>query len=260
MKRHGLEYKTVESIIDLFSGNWYAAEGFRDNWRRQINKSCAKVPGMLLFSLAELFIQNSNSQYMPPFGQFIDFIKSQAGVGYFQRDQDDYCEDCAHFEGWREVLATFRDSQGDYRERFFKARCDCCSEGLSGHPWNWHVQQIEATHAKFRHYEDPDCSIYVSDRNLRNLRNFQKDTWKMRVDRGYFGEDQTGSVFPIWDHDFWLTSVAPVLLEELNREGYNWIMPDRVLSKRKRKRVSLLRKMNKNKSHDKILELLGDYT
>ena len=62
-----LEYKTVESILDLISGNWYAAPSWRENWRKQINKACGRVPGMLLFSLAELFIQQTSSQYMPPF-------------------------------------------------------------------------------------------------------------------------------------------------------------------------------------------------
>lgn len=255
-----LEYKTVESVLDLICGNWYSTTQTRDNWRRQINKACAKVPGMILFSMTELFIQSTSSQYMPPFGQFVEFIKDQCGQQYFRREHGEYCDHCQHFEGWREILATFRDSEGEYRDRLFKARCDCSSEGLSGNPWTWHVQKIEETHAAMRRPGDPDCSILVSDSELTNLRNFSGETWRMRLDRGYFGEDEHGAVYPIWSHDFWLTSVAPALLEDLNREGYEWIMPDQLIERRKRKRVSLLRRMNKHKSKDQLLELIGDYT
>lgn len=254
-----LEYKTVESILDLISGNWYAAPSWRENWRKQINKACGRVPGMLLFSLAELFIQQTSSQYMPPFGVFVDFVKQQAGLTYFQREEGQYCPDCEALEGWREILATFRDSEGEIKERHFKARCDCCCEGLSGRPYTWHIQKIQETHRGMFEPGDPEVSIIVTDRELSNLRNFQRDTWRMRIDRGYFGEDESGGVFPIWDHDFWLTSVAPCLLEDLNREGYDWIMPDRLLERRKRKRVALLRKMHKGKSKAQIAEILGEY-
>tara|TARA_Y100000593_G_C4274842_1_gene319487 strand:+ start:356 stop:1147 length:792 start_codon:yes stop_codon:yes gene_type:complete len=248
--------KFLSRLADQYRKDAYWIRNFKELYI----KAFAKVPPRFLETWMEDYLINHMPQWCPSITQVKEFIRAKpmSQDEWFLADKKEYCMHCRSeddgSDGGLRILSVkyYHPVRKEDVRMTVSAQCDCPASQGTGRIYTDTIKALQKV--------DPKAVIHVDywdfDRGGKISALQQSDEiWEHRIKHGYAElKEIDGQMYymPIWDHDYWATSMGRVTAKTIG-----WEIPEEIIEKRN-KMIAARGRSNKKRKNSLLSDSAVD--